>query len=558
MNFCIIRLGKDSIGDIQRIDATNSHDFSAFSITVLCKQVPFEANSGTYCLLWLGSDNNKGIPTSWEQGIRAFGKILRKSGGPAYNDTWNVELEIGFVLTKSIKKLEILSNNSKSYTLIANIPVIGLNTSSNQTIQAIKPNEPRQDISALFYCINAVDNNFYRYMDAYYPELGNFTIFNPPLDDENSNYSFEDIEEELIDSEPETSIISKIFDPSLINIDNRLVNIDLIVKRLRQQPPEIDLYPDFQRNDDLWDITKQSRLIESILIRFPLPAFYFDGSDRNNWLVVDGLQRLSSIRNFMLTKSLKLTNLEFLYQLNGLGYDDLDRSLQRQIEETQIIAYVINPGTPDDVKFNIFKRINTGGLVLTAQEIRHALYQGKPSKFIADLANLEQFKIATNYSIRPQRMLDRDFVNRFLAFFLIGENNYVPDLDTYMSRAMAQINVVPDIVLKECKEAFIRSMELNSLIFESNAFRRIDRNSTRKKPLNKALFDVFSVLFARLDSTSFIKLNENRKQFIHGFINLLEADPNFQSSISSSTSDRNRVNYRFEKISELIDLVLIN
>ncbi|CAM3930783.1 DUF262 domain-containing protein [Mucilaginibacter galii] len=557
MNFCIIRLGKDSVSDIQKIDDAKD-EFSAFKVSVICKQVPFEVNNGTYCLIWLGSDNNKGIPTNWEQGIRAFGKVLKKTGGPVYNDTWEVDVEIGFVLTKSIKKLEILSVNSKSYALSANIPVVGLNTSSNQTIQLIKPNELRQDISALFYCINAVDNNFYRYLDKYYPELGNYTIFNPPLDEDNVDFLYEEIESELIDTETETSIISKSFDPSLVNIDNRLVNIDLIVKRLRQQPPEIDLYPEFQRSDDLWDRTKQSRLIESILIRFPLPAFYFDGSDKNNWLVVDGLQRLSSIRNFMLTKTLKLTNLEFLAQLEGFGFDDLDRSLQRQIEETQIIAYVINPGTPDDVKFNIFKRINTGGLVLTAQEIRHALYQGKPSKFIAELSDLEQFKIATNYSIRSQRMLDRDFINRFLAFYLLGEQNYMPDLDTFMSRAMAQIYILPDTVLNKCKDSFINSMQLNSIIFESNAFRRIDRNSTRKKPLNKALFDVFSVLFARLDTPSYEKLKDCRKQFVHGFINLLEVDSLFQSSISSSTSDRNRVTYRFEKISELIESILGN
>lgn len=558
MNFCVIRLGKDSVSDIVRIDAADSETFSAFRITVLCKQVPFEVNQGTICLIWLGSDNNKGLATSWEQGIRSFGKVLEKIGGPLYNDTWKVDVEIGFILKRSIKKLDILSVNSKSYALCANVPVVGLNTSSNQTIQAIKPNEQRQDISALFYCINAVDNTLYRNLDTHYPELGNYTIFNPPLDEINGADNPGEIEEELIDTEAETSVVSKSFDPSLINIDNRLVNIDLIVKRLRQDPPEIDLYPDFQRSDDLWDRTKQSRLIESILIRFPLPAFYFDGSDKNNWLVVDGLQRLSSIRNFMLTKTLKLINLEFLSQLDGMGFEDLDRSLQRQIEETQIIAYVINPGTPDDVKFNIFKRINTGGLVLTAQEIRHALYQGRPSKFIAELSGLQQFKTATNYSIRSQRMLDRDFVNRFLAFYLLGEHNYVPDLDTYMSRAMAQINILPDNFLYDCKTAFIRSMELNSRIFEANAFRRIDRNSTRKKPLNKALFDVFSVLFARLNPSSVARLLEIRKRFVHSFINLLEEDGTFQAAISSSTSDRNRVIYRFDKISELIDRSLIN
>lgn len=115
----------------------------------------------------------------------------------------------------------------------------------------------------------------------------------------------EDIEQEGID--PTVRLMDKPFNPALINIDNKLLTIDLLVKRISQKDPEIELNTEsyFQRKDDLWDVEKQSRLIESILIRFPLPAFYFDGTDKNKWLVVDGLQRLSSIRNFVVKKTLK-------------------------------------------------------------------------------------------------------------------------------------------------------------------------------------------------------------------------------------------------------------
>jgi hypothetical protein len=102
--------------------------------------------------------------------------------------------------------------------------------------------------------------------------------------------------------------------------------LDTLIKRI-EETIQMDTSSYFQRKDDLWDIVKQSRLIESILIRFPLPAFFFDASDDNCWLVVDGLQRLSSIRKFCVEKDqkkrLRLTNLEFLTHLNGSTWDDL-------------------------------------------------------------------------------------------------------------------------------------------------------------------------------------------------------------------------------------------
>ena len=385
-------------------------------------------------------------------------------------------------------------------------------------------------------------------------------------DDMPENLGVAPLEVEAEETAPEnifeTVLLEKPFNPAYINIKTSTPSLDILIKRMAQSAIEMDTTTYFQRNPNLWDDVKKSQLIESILIRFPLPAFYFDGSDDNKWLVVDGLQRLSSIRHFVLDKvnPLRLTGMEFLTSLDGKTYDQLDLSLQRLIEETPVVVYLINPGTPADVKFNIFKRINTGGLKLEPQEIRHALFQGTPSRFIAELAEIEEFRAATTYSIKSHRMLDRDFANRFLAFYVFPYDKYQPDLDTFMSKAMASTASMSEAQLKKIKSDFAASMVLNQKIFGENAFRKIPGKNERRKPMNKALFEVFSVLFSKLDEEDRTKLFKQRKSFVRDFTRLLyqDEDNRFFWAVSSATGDRNRVNYRFSKVQELINQHLEN
>lgn len=340
------------------------------------------------------------------------------------------------------------------------------------------------------------------------------------------------------------------FNPQDIDIKTKTMSLDNIIKRLREG--EIDMAPDFQRQGNLWPTEKQSQLIESILIKLPLPAFYFDGSDDNKWLVVDGLQRLSAIKNFVVDKTMALSGLEFLKKLEGFKFDDLPRAYQRQIEEAEIMAYIINPGTPEDVKFNIFKRINTGGLVPAAQEIRHALNQGIPAKFVAELANLEEFKQATGWVIATNRMLDREFVTRFITFYINSPADYKPDLDTFMSKSMGQLKYKTEEDLASIKANFIEAMKLASAIFSKWAFRKVYDKKARRKPINKALFEIWSVELAKLsDKEKSLALTRKRAIF-DSFIKLMNQDEFFSSAITSATGDKNRIRYRFSKIEGLL------
>jgi 3-methyladenine DNA glycosylase AlkC len=363
------------------------------------------------------------------------------------------------------------------------------------------------------------------------------------------NLLFEEGQEQIVQVEPEENneAIEKPYDPQLIDIRPQTLALFNIIRRLREDA--IDLYPDFQRSANLWTPRQQSLLIESILIRIPLPAFYFDGTN-NRWQVIDGLQRLCTIKNFVVLQTLKLTNLEYLNQFEGCSFAKLPQHLQRQIEETNIMAYIMNLGAPD-VKYNIFKRINTGGVILNPQEIRNALNQGVPVDFVAELASTDSFKQVAKISTK--RMQDREFVTRFITFYLNKPEEYKPDLDVFMSNAMGKLAALSEEERYVIKQNFIESMCLASEIFGKWAFRKVyDKNEKRLYPLNKALFEVWSILLAKLSDTERQIIQKVKENIFNDYIKLINKDSNFVGAITSQTGNKGKIIYRFSKIEQLL------
>ena len=363
------------------------------------------------------------------------------------------------------------------------------------------------------------------------------------------------VEEEIVGNEP----ITVPFDPNLIKIRRDPFTLGELIDKIEYD--EVNFMTAFQRRSDLWDKTQQSRLIESVLLRLPLPAFYFDEiieheddieKRKTIWQVIDGLQRCSAFNHFIVERSFSLENLEFLTQFNGKYYKDLPRELQRRISQTPITVYVVEKGTPDEVKFNIFKRINTGGLILTPQEIRHAMNQGVPADFVAELADLKEFKDATCHIIKTERMEDRDFITRYVSFYLQNYTSYQPDLDSFMNKGMGKIKLLTDTERVEMKSRFIKSMQTAIELFDDDAFRKRTNVYDRRKPINKALFEVQSVIYAKMSDSQLRLLVNKKNVFKHKFIQL-NNDEKFRYAISSGTGQKDSVVRRFSEFKRIID-----
>lgn len=366
-------------------------------------------------------------------------------------------------------------------------------------------------------------------------------------------------EDESLGIDPdEDESITQPFDPELIRVETRPMTIDLLLQRIKYE--ELNLAPDFQRKGGIWNTRTKSRLIESILIRIPLPAFYMDATDEDQWIVIDGLQRLTTLKMFVNDTSLKLCDLEFLTDLNNKSFEELPRNLQRRIIETQVTVYLIEKGTPSEVKFNIFKRINTGGLPLSLQEIRHALNQGKSTKFLEKLAGLPEFGKATDGSVNSKRMADREFILRFLAFSIHPYDEYkAAEFDSFLSDVMAEMNSMSEHELDALERKFSQAMIAAYEIFGNDAFRKRDQINASRKPVNKALFESWSVNLSKLNSEEIRILIERKDKLKKEFIQLMnnnEVEPRFDLAISQGTGDTRKVKRRFSAIENLIQEVL--
>ena len=379
------------------------------------------------------------------------------------------------------------------------------------------------------------------------------------------------------------------FDPEKISIETKKVSMDTCLRRLQQGT--LVLNPDFQRQE-VWTLDKKSQLIESLMLNIPIPMFYVSSDPKGNYTVVDGLQRLSTIRDFVLGQNFlkekdikkrealkgrgfRLQNLEFWRQYESMQFVELPEHLYNRILETEFTFTVINPSTPEEVKRNIFKRINTGGLPLSPQEIRNALYGGNSTILLNKLSKMRDFLKATDNSINSLRMEDKEVILRFLAFTVRSYKYYKrsQNVDDYLADTMIIINCGGNMSARQIEslvkksgtagtgivpfsenqliDKFVVAMSRSYRLFGRHTFRK-SHGDNRRSPINKSLFETWGVLLSEMTLDNFQKLCANKDRMMPDYIKLLDSKE-FQQAISRNSMTHQSVKFRFGRIKELIN-----
>ena len=334
-------------------------------------------------------------------------------------------------------------------------------------------------------------------------------------------------------------------DTMMIRNENRTIHD--VLRRIGQGQFIMD--PDFQR-DFIWPIDKQSKLIESVLMRIPLPVFYIAENEDGRMVVVDGLQRLSTFRNFVYDGArLRLPGQS---DLNGKRFADLEPKLQNRIEDCNLTLYVIDSKAPERARLDIFERVN-GGVPLTRQQMRNCLYMGQGTRFLKEEAEKPLFLETTGGSLNPARMTDREFINRFCGFQSFPIDSYRGDMDIFLSQTLTRMNALPLEDLENLSAQLRTGLSNNNLLFGRYAFRKhSSQQEGRRGFINASLWDVMCTGLSKYPEDI---VKANKPDLLATFYDLLD-DEDFNNAITLGTNQTNRVRQRFEMANGMFQEVL--
>lgn len=317
----------------------------------------------------------------------------------------------------------------------------------------------------------------------------------------------------------------------------------------------LDLMPAFQRKE-VWDDRRKSLLIESLMLRIPIPAFYFDEDNNGKKTVIDGLQRLSAISGYM-NGEFTLSGLQYLQEECGSRlFDELQPKYQTRIEDAQLTVNILDSRSPENVKFDIFRRVNTGGIPLNAQEIRNVMASDSTRQFLLLMAESPEFLKATQKRVNDIRMDAQELCLRFVAFY----SRYNPVTHTLtdlkktgimLDKCIETLNRSTEQERNSVFSAFKASMDKCAALFGEKAFRKPPKESL----VNKVLFTSWAVVLTGY-SCSTEKLRSLQGEAVRRLQDRLNSDSEYLMSVTSSTGTKASIKKQFETANQIMEELL--
>jgi|GEM_PF-957519 len=324
------------------------------------------------------------------------------------------------------------------------------------------------------------------------------------------------------------------------------------------QKGNLELRPEFQRLQ-VWDNSKSSRLIESVLLEVPIPVIYLSEESDGKYSVIDGQQRLNAFIKF-LENNLRLSGLTILAELNGKRFQDIPKNLQDKFENATIRIIEIRKESDPDVKFEIFERLNTGSVQLNAQELRNCIYRGKYNELLKELSEEKDFQFLLGLKEPHYRMQDRELILRFFAFYHNTYLKYTPPMKRFLNKEMEKYRNLNDAEENELRNVFKKSVRLSKIVLGDKAFHRFvpgsneDPNGYYEKKMNKGLFDIIMFGFTMYDENQIVPNSDTIREEL---LWMMTHEEDFVNAISGSGTDsKDKTLTRFDKwLSALKEIV---
>jgi hypothetical protein len=325
----------------------------------------------------------------------------------------------------------------------------------------------------------------------------------------------------------------------------------------KQKSGDLVLDPIFQRRK-VWDETRSSRLVESVILEVPLPVFYFAESQDGTQEVIDGQQRLWAF--FFLDNEYALKGLTARTELIGRRFKDLDKASQRQIRDYALRTVVFKKESDENLRFEIFERLNTGAVPLNDQELRNCVYHGSYNKLLIELSGDADYMWLMGLKAPEKRMRDVEYVLRFSAFYHATYLKYKPSMSRFLNEDMKACRSISTKQAAELRSAFKTAVTLVRSLLGENACHRYRRGDSKSpngywepRKFNSSLFDILMYSMAHKDKNQVMR---NLDAIREAFVFLMTEDDDFIESIELSTSAQKMVLRRFDKWRIALDQVL--